>query len=106
MSNANRRASHRFIMKVPLRLRSVKAPPLAECAVQSMNISTRGVYFATDLPLREGQLIQVLFRMPEEISESGGNERRFTCRVAHVQPHGFANGMSGVGVQFLYYELM
>ena len=69
-----------------------------------MNISTRGVYFATDLPLCQGQLVQVLLRMPKEVSGKVVNERRFTGRVAHIHRNVFANGMSGVGVQFLFYE--
>ena len=40
---------------------------------------------------------------PKEITGNVVNPRRFTGRVAHVDPNGFANGISGVGVQFLYY---
>jgi hypothetical protein len=69
-----------------------------------MNISTRGVYFATDLPLCQGQLVQVLLQMPLEVTGKAMNQRRFTGRVAHVHCNAFANGMSGVGVQFLFYE--
>jgi sigma-B regulation protein RsbU (phosphoserine phosphatase) len=79
-------------------------PSLAAREVKAMNISTRGVYFATDLPLCQGELVQVLLQMPSEISGNLGIERRFTGRVAHVHPNGFANGLLGVGVQFLYYE--
>jgi hypothetical protein len=51
-----------------------------------------------------GQLIQVRLQMPKELIGNAVSERRFTGRVAHVQPNRFAKGMSGVGVQFLYYE--
>ncbi len=69
-----------------------------------MNISTRSAYCGTDLPLCQGQLVQVLLQMPKEIRGNVVNERCFTGRVAHVHPNGFADGMSGVAVQFLYHE--
>lgn len=104
MSVSERRTARRFVMNVPLQLQRVKTPSPVARAVNAMNISTRGVYFATDLPLRQGELVQVRLQIPHEISGNVANERRFAGRVAHVHPNGFANGMSGVGVQFLYYE--
>ena len=104
MSVPERRTARRFIMNVPLQLQPAKTPSPAARAIRAMNVSTRGVYFATDLPLCQGQLVQVLFQMPKEVTGKVVNERRFTGRVAHVHPNEFANGMSGVGVQFLYYE--
>jgi Tfp pilus assembly protein PilZ len=104
MSVSERRTARRFVMNVPLQLQRVKTPSPVARTVNAMNISTRGVYFATDLPLRQGELVQVRLQIPHEISGNVANERRFTGRVAHVHPNGFANGMSGVGVQFLHYE--
>jgi serine phosphatase RsbU (regulator of sigma subunit) len=104
MSVSERRTARRFVMNVPLHLQPVETPSPVARAVNVMNISTRGVYFATDLPLRQGELVQVRLQIPHEISGNVANERCFTGRVAHVHANGFANGMSGVGVQFLYYE--
>jgi len=103
MSVSERRIARRFILNVPLQLLPIKASSQVARTVETMNISTRGVYFTTDLPLCQGQLVQVLLQMPKEITGNGVSARRFTGRVAHVDPNGFANGMSGVGVQFLYY---
>jgi phosphoserine phosphatase RsbU/P len=104
MSGSDRRIARRFIMKVPLCLLPTKAPGVVEQTIHSMNVSTRGVYFATDLPLREGQLVQVLVQLPKEVGGRPGEEKCFTGRVAHVQAKRFANGMAGVGVHFLHYE--
>ena len=103
MSVSERRMARRFILNVPLQLLPIKGPSQAAWAVETMNISTRGVYFTTDLPLSPGQLVQVLLQMPKQISGNVVNARRFTGRVTHVDQNGFANGISGVGVQFLYY---
>ena len=104
MPAPDRRCVRRLIFKVPLRFRAIKVPSLTEQTVQSMNISAHGVYFVTDLPVCQGQLIQVRLQMPKELIGNAVSERRFTGRVAHLQTNRFANGMSGVGVQFLYYE--
>lgn len=104
MLASERRIAPRFLIKVPLRITSFKALAMPQHAIQSMNLSTRGVYFATDLPLRQGQLVQVLLQMPKEIGGKPGEERCFTGRVAHVHANLFANRMSGVGVHFLHYE--
>jgi len=103
MSVSERRTARRFILNLPLLLQPITTPSLVAREVKTLNISSRGVYFTTDLPLRQGQLVQVLFQMPKEITGNVLNERRFTGRVAHVHPNEFADGMSGVGVQFLYY---
>jgi sigma-B regulation protein RsbU (phosphoserine phosphatase) len=103
MLASERRTARRFVLNVSLQLQLIQTPSLAPREVKAMNISTRGVYFTTDLPLLQGQLVQVFVQMPKEISGNVVNARRFTGRVAHVHPNGFADGISGVGVQFLYY---
>jgi phosphoserine phosphatase RsbU/P len=95
--------ARRFILNFPLLLQPTTTPSLVAREVKAMNISTRGVYFTTDLSFRQGQLVHVLLQMPKEIGGNVVKERRFTGRIAHVHQNGFANGMSGVGVQFLYY---
>src|SRR5260370_7113603 len=104
MSGSERRIARRFILNVPLQLLPIKGPSQAAWAVETMNISTRGVYFTTNLPLSPGQLVQVLLQMPKEITGNVVNPRRFTGRVTHVDQNGFATGISEVAVQFLYYR--
>src|ERR1700747_662439 len=105
MSGNERRHGHRFIMSVPLPFHETKETVLKEEAVSSMNISTRGVYFATDQKVREGLMVQLHLKMPKEIVGDDVEEWSFTGRVAHVEPLSRQNGKSGVGVQFLFYEV-
>src|SRR6266513_1687340 len=81
MSVSERRIARRFILNVPLQLLPIKASSQVARTVETMNISTRGVYFTTDLPLSQGQLVQVLLQMPKEITGNGVSARRFTGRV-------------------------
>jgi Tfp pilus assembly protein PilZ len=107
MPGPERRHGHRFIMRVPLRFHASKEKErvLREEAVSSMNISTHGVYFATDQKVKQGLLVQLHLKMPKEIVGDDVEEWSFTGRVAHVEPLSRHNGKSGVGVQFLFYEV-
>jgi len=105
MQTFDRRIARRFIMKVPLRFKPLKTSSPSEKPAESMNISTRGVYFATDFPVREGLLVEMLLEMPKEIVGNQTAEWKYTGRVAHIEPFESPAGRSGVGVQFLYYEL-
>jgi Tfp pilus assembly protein PilZ len=101
----DRRITRRLIMKVPLKFRPMQAPEGAEKDSASMNICHHGVYFATDQKLPKGVMLQVHLKLPREVVGDDVKEWRFTGRVAHVEPLGDPHGKSGVGVQFLCYEV-
>jgi hypothetical protein len=82
MSVSERRTASRFVMNLPLQLQRVKTPSPVARAVNAMNISIRSVYFATDLPLRQGEFVQVRLQIPHEISGNVANERRFNLQAA------------------------
>jgi Tfp pilus assembly protein PilZ len=105
MPAQDRRTSRRLIMKVPLRFRPMEATSVPEENAASMNISTHGVFFATEQKVSKGLMLQLHLKMPKEIVGDEVDEWSFTCRVAHVEPLGTSNEMSGVGVHFLYYEV-
>ena len=94
-------------MRVPLRFHETKEKQkvVREESVSSMNISTHGVYFATDQKVHEGLMVQLHLKMPKEIVGDDVEEWSFTGRVAHVEALNSNNGKSGVGVQFLFYEV-
>jgi Tfp pilus assembly protein PilZ len=83
----------------------MQAPADFEQAAASMNICNHGVYFATDQKVPKGLMIQVHLKMPREVVGDDVREWCFTGRVAHVESLGATNDKSGVGVQFLYYEV-
>jgi hypothetical protein len=105
MPAQDRRSARRLIMRVPLRFRPLKETSAKEVTAASMNISPHGVFFATEQRVSEGLLLQVHLKMPREIAGDDVDEWSFTARVAHVESLGKKNELSGVGVQFLYYEV-
>jgi hypothetical protein len=67
MKKSERRTAPRFALSVPLwvRLGNRRAP---EELVASVNLSERGVYFETELPVREGLPVHLTMEMPEEVT--------------------------------------
>ena len=55
--------------------------------------------------LAEGLMVQLHLKMPKKIVGDEVEEWSFTGRVAHVESLSRKNAKSGVGVQFLFYEV-
>ena len=104
ITSLNRRLSRRLSLKTPLRVRIWKSPTPEESA-ESLNLSQNGVYFATNTPIREGETVEILLNMPEEITDEPSTEWRCTGHVVRVEAMDSAQGKLGVGVQFDCYEV-
>src|ERR1700686_1765757 len=71
-----RRVGHRFPSLLPLSLRQPAAS--LEGVGFTQDLSSRGVFFFTDAPLREGTEIEITLMMPSEITL--GESMRVRCR--------------------------
>ena len=100
----DRRLAGRYKMKTPLRVRLWKSA-MPECSAESVNLSQRGIYFATDSVLHKGETVEVLFNMPEEVVGEPASEWRCTGHVVRVEEINSPDGKQGVGVQFDCYEV-
>jgi hypothetical protein len=105
MRLSDRRLAHRFSLAIPLFIREWKATA-PETQVESLNVSERGVCFATDTPLTEGTVIQIRMAMPSEITGTTLAEWRCTGKVMGIQPASARGGPLGVRVRFDYYEVL
>ncbi len=97
------RSSCRHSLTTALRVRVWNSAKPEERAA-SVNVSLRGIYFATKQPLCEGEIVEVLLKMPEEVSGEQSTEWRCTGHVVRVEPFDPAKGKLGVGVLFYCYE--
>ena len=104
ITSLNRRLSRRLSLKTPLRVRIWKSSAPEESA-ESLNLSQNGVYFATNTPIREGETVEILLNMPEEITDEPSIAWRFTGHVVRVDRVDSTWGKMGVGVQFDCYEV-
>ena len=68
MQENDRRFRQRFDMRVQVKIRNLDSPDLTEQQVESSNISAKGVFFSTDLPLDIGARVEMFLTMPMEIA--------------------------------------
>jgi Tfp pilus assembly protein PilZ len=105
MFESNRRHTQRFDMALPLLVRLENSLSAERDAV-SFNISHRGLYFSTDLPVKVGSRMEILLKMPEAIVGRPVREWRCHARVVRVVPLPAPQEAMGVGVEFIYYEVL
>lgn len=102
MQENDRRFRQRFDMRVQVRIRTLDSPDLTEQQVESSNISARGVYFSTDLPLDIGARVEMFLTMPVEIAGKDSRLWRCTGRVVRMQPRSPSQAKAGNGVEIRY----
>lgn len=100
-----RRNSRRLQFKTALRVRVWKSGP-AEQRTESENLSERGAFFATEAPLVIGSAVEILLKMPEELTGKPAIDWRCTGHVVRLQPVDATHSKLGVGVQFDCYEIL
>ena len=98
------RVTPRFKIHTPLSFHRIVSESDCEHQSKAINISTRGVYFATAVVLRVGEAVEVLLKMPKRVTGVKTGIRRFAGRVMHIQGKNMPQGLSGIGVQLLYFE--
>ena len=100
----DRRGAERHNFKVPLRVRICKSGTPGQ-RTNSENLSGRGIYFATNSQLSVGTAVEVLLKMPEEITGQPTTEWLCSGHVVRVEPFDSPRGRLGVGVKFDCYEI-
>jgi hypothetical protein len=102
---SDRRISPRLQFKTALRVRVWKSGP-HEQREESEDLSESGAFFSTDTPLVVGSALEILLKMPEEITGKPATEWRCTGHVVRLQPIDTSRRKFGVGVQFDCYEIL
>ncbi len=104
MSSSERRIDPRVNIRVPLRFRVLNNPGATEQNAESENISQRGIYFTTAIPLKVGTPLEVSLRMPQELAGKSSSDVRCVARVVHVRTSSMLGGKAGVGLHIERYE--
>ncbi len=104
VATSNRRIARRLSFQAPLRVRIWKSA-VPEWRAESVDLSEKGIFFATDSLLRVGTQVEVRQKMPEEITGDPTTEWVCTGHVVRVEPVDSPAGRLGVGVQFDCYEI-
>jgi PilZ domain len=104
MRSSERRFDTRVNIRVPLRFRALNNPGSTEQTAESENISQRGIFFSTNIPLKVGTPVEVSLRMPQELAGKAPSDVRCVARVVHVQASSALGGKTGIGLHIERYE--
>ena len=104
MNSRERRIDTRINLNVPLRFRVLNIPNSQELTGESINISQRGILFATAIPLLIGTPLEVSLEMPREMAGHAASELKCVARVVHVEPNAFLGGKAGIGLHIEQYQ--
>jgi hypothetical protein len=104
MKPMERRHTARLDLRIGLRV-SVLNSTEPFRRTESLNLSSAGIYFVTDLPVVRGTPVQLLFKMPPEVTHMPATDWVCTGHVVHIEPVIYPKGSMGVGVQFDCYEI-
>jgi hypothetical protein len=100
MESSERRIMPRYNVRIPIRFHSVGlATTGMEHYTESLNISRRGLFFASREELRVGMPIEISMRMPREVTGLETVDTRCFGRVVHARAGMFADGSTGYGVE-------
>jgi len=85
MATLEHRITPRFKLNTRLSFHRMKTLSEGEHQARAINISTRGVYFATNVILCIGEALEVLLEMPKRVTGVKAGIRRFAGRVTHIE---------------------
>jgi hypothetical protein len=100
--SAERRASRRFTMTLPLTVRSID-PSGNEKQGQTRDVSFRGLYFLIEADFAAGSPIEFILTLPREITMAGDVHIRCFAEIVRVEP---INGRRGVAARIDRYEFL
>jgi hypothetical protein len=104
MSSNERRIDPRVNVRVPLRFRILDGPQSIEQTAEAENISQRGIYFTTAVPLKVGMPLEVSLRMPQELAGMITTNVKCLARVVRIHASSLLSGRAGVGLHIERYE--
>ncbi len=102
-STVERRATRRFSMMLPVKVRLPENGDGAERSGETRDVSYRGLYFITEANVTPGASIEFVLTLPQQITLAGDVHIRCYARVLRVEPH---NSRCGVAARIDRYEFL
>lgn len=103
MPTQERRQATRRQLRVPLCFRTVSSARQETFEGETLNISERGVYFATARPLKIGESLEMFLAVPEVLAQHGSEQVHCSGCVVHVRNRLPEDGRAGIGVAIQKY---
>jgi hypothetical protein len=97
---SERRQLTRYSLRTPLRFRALGlASDNSVHFTEALNVSRGGFYFASSAPLQVGTPLEVMLRMPQEVTGSAPQETSCLARIVHARKEPFSDGRIGFGAE-------
>ena len=100
----DRRLVQRHALNTAIRVR-IRKSSIPESTTLSENLSPRGIFFSTNLPLQVGTSVELTLSMPQAVSGLPAAEWCCVGHVVRVGPAGDRKPGRGFGVEFDCYEI-
>jgi hypothetical protein len=104
VSSKERRATRRFLMRLPLTVRWTDESVVGEAMTESREVSSRGLYFHLPKGLRSGSPVEIVMTLPHELTQAGPVRVRCLGRVLRSSSE--HSGEVGVAAAIERYEFM
>ena len=104
VGSKERRATRRFLMRLPLTVRWTDESVVGEALTESREVSSRGLYFHLPKGLRSGSPVEIVMTLPHELTQAGPVRVRCLGRVLRSSSE--HSGEVGVAAAIERYEFM
>lgn len=104
MAIAERRSMQRYPIKLRLSVRPAGAPAAAEIQTESRNVSSHGVFFVLEQPVKSGSSLDIVLTMPSELTRDEPVRVRCEARVQRTENLG--QGQVGVAAKIERYRFL
>ena len=104
MAITERRRTKRYPLKLPLSVRPSGIPTAGEILTECRDVSSHGVFFFLEQPLKSGSTLDLLLTLPSEITRGEPVRVRCEARVQRTETAG--EGRVGIAAKIERYRFL
>jgi PilZ domain len=99
-----RRSRKRYPLKLPVSVRPSGVSPPGEIFTETRDVSSRGVYFFLEEPLKSGSQLELMLTLPPEITR--GEPVRVRCQALVQRTENVTEDRVGIAVKIERYRFL
>ena len=104
MAITERRSRKRYPLKLPITVRPPGVSSSGEILTESKDVSSQGVYFVTETPVKSGSALEIMITLPSEITR--GEPVRVRCEARVQRSESIAQGRVGIAAKIQRYRFL
>jgi len=104
LATSERRTIKRYPLKLQMTVRGSGVSASGEVSTESKDVSSHGVYFFLDRPLKSGSPLEIMLILPEEITQ--GDPVRIRCEARVQRAESVVEGRIGIAAKIERYRFL